>query len=114
MLSDFLPFVYGISVFVLLILAARIMLNGFFSGQAPLETRNSFSKKNGDLFIFSGEYKLDRMNGHGKFVYASSSKWSGYKYVGGYKNNLRNGFGVMKYPSGDIYKGGWKNDKKHG
>ena len=48
MLSDFLPFVYGISVFVLLILAARIMLNGFFSGQAPLETRNSFSKKKND------------------------------------------------------------------
>ena len=50
----------------------------------------------------------------GKFVYASNSKWSGYKYVGGYKNNLRNGFGIMSYPSGDNYKGGWKNDKKHG
>ena len=45
MLSNFLPFVYGISVFVLLILAARIMLNGFFSGQASFKTQNSFSKK---------------------------------------------------------------------
>ena len=44
MLSNFLPFVYGLSVFVLLILAARIMLNGFFSGQESLETQNSFSK----------------------------------------------------------------------
>ena len=45
MLSNFLPFVYGLSVFVLLILAARIMLNGFFSGQASFKTHNSFSKK---------------------------------------------------------------------
>ena len=48
MLSNFLPFVYGLSVFVLLILAARIMLNGFFSGQASFKTRNSFAKKKSD------------------------------------------------------------------
>ena len=48
MLSNFLPFVYGLSVFVLLIFAARIMLNGFFSGQATYNTQNSFSKKKGD------------------------------------------------------------------
>ena len=44
MLSNFLPFVYGLSVFVLLIAAARVMLNGFLSGQS-LKTQNSFSKK---------------------------------------------------------------------
>ena len=48
MLSNFLPFIYGLSVFVLLIFAARIMLNGFFSGQATLKTQKSFSKKKGD------------------------------------------------------------------
>ncbi|ABM74723.1 conserved hypothetical protein [Prochlorococcus marinus str. NATL1A] len=48
MLSNFLPFVYGLSVFVLLFLAARIMLNGFFSGQASFKIQNSFSKKKGD------------------------------------------------------------------
>jgi hypothetical protein len=45
MLSNFLPFVYGLSVFILLILAARIMLNGFFSGQTSFKTQNSISKK---------------------------------------------------------------------
>ncbi len=45
MLSNFLPFVYGVSVFILLIFAARIMLNGFFSGQASFKNQNSFSKK---------------------------------------------------------------------
>ena len=45
MLSNFLPFVYGFSVFVLLILAARIMLNGFFSDKESFKTQNLFSKK---------------------------------------------------------------------
>ena len=44
MLSNFLPFLYGLSVFILLIMAARIMMNGFFSDQ-PSKTKNSFSKK---------------------------------------------------------------------
>ena len=48
MLSNFLPFVYGLSVLVLLILAARIMLNGFFSGQSSLKSKNSFEKKKSD------------------------------------------------------------------
>ena len=47
MLSNFLPFLYGLSVFILLIVAARIMLNGFFSGQS-LNTQNSFSHKRRD------------------------------------------------------------------
>ena len=46
MLSNLLPFLYGLSVFILLIMAARIMLNGFFSGQS-LKTQNLFSKKRG-------------------------------------------------------------------
>ena len=48
MLSNSLPFLYGLSVFVLLIFAAKIMLNGFFSGQSS-QTQNSLSKvKNND------------------------------------------------------------------
>jgi len=49
MLSNSLPFLYGLSVFVLLFVAARVMLNGFFSGQSSFKTQNSFSnKKNTD------------------------------------------------------------------
>ena len=47
MLSNFLPFLYGLSVFVLLIFAARIMLNGFLSGQSS-QTQNSLPKKKND------------------------------------------------------------------
>ena len=48
MLSDFLPFLYGLSVFVLLILAARIMLNGFFSGQSSQIHKSFLKQKNDD------------------------------------------------------------------
>ena len=49
MLSYFLPFLYGLSVFVLLIFAARIMLNGFFSSQSTSKTQNShFNKRDDD------------------------------------------------------------------
>ncbi len=44
MLSNFLPFLYGLSVFVLFIAAARIMLNGFFSDQSP-KNQKSFLKE---------------------------------------------------------------------
>ena len=47
MLSNFLPFVYGLSVFVLLFLAARIMLNGFFSGQSS-QSPNTLSQEKDD------------------------------------------------------------------
>ena len=47
MLSNFLPFLYGLSVFVLLILAIRTMLNGFFSDQS-LQPQKSFSKYKSD------------------------------------------------------------------
>ena len=44
MMNNSLPFLYGISVFALLILAARIMLNGFFSDQSS-QTQKSLSKE---------------------------------------------------------------------
>ena len=47
MLSNFLPFLYGLSVLVLLIVAARIMLNGFFSDQSSKD-QNSFLKERSD------------------------------------------------------------------
>ena len=47
MLSNFLPFLYGISVFILLFFAAKVMLNGFFSDQSS-QNQNSFSEKKGN------------------------------------------------------------------
>ena len=47
MLSNFLPFLYGLSVFILLIIAARIMFNGFVLEQSS-NTQDSFKKERSD------------------------------------------------------------------
>ena len=47
MLSNFLPLLYGLSVVVLLILAARIMLNGF-SFEESSRLQNSLLKEKKD------------------------------------------------------------------
>ena len=47
MLNNFLPFLYGLSVFALLIVAARIMMNGFFSDQSS-KIHNSLSKESSE------------------------------------------------------------------
>ncbi len=44
MLSNLLPFFYGLSVFVLLIIAVRTMFKGFWSGQS-INNQNSFSEE---------------------------------------------------------------------
>ena len=41
MLSNLLPFFYGLSVFGLLILAARVMLNGVFSDKSSINQNSS-------------------------------------------------------------------------
>ena len=47
MLTNFLPFFYGLSVFILLILAAKIMWNGFFSSQSA-NNQKSLSEERGE------------------------------------------------------------------
>jgi len=48
MLNNSLPFLYGLSVFVLLILAARTMMNGFFSTKSSQKQNSFINKKNID------------------------------------------------------------------
>lgn len=42
-------------------------------------------------------------NGQGRF----KSKQEG-EYDGCWENDLRHGFGKLKYPNGDYYEGGWE------
>ena len=56
-----------------------------------------------------------RLHGKGVMTYPD-----GRLYEGDFKNNQRNGFGVMiyqdggKYSEGSRYEGGWRDDKRHG
>ena len=43
--------------------------------------------------------------------------WTGkneYSYEGGYVNDLYEGFGIYRWPSGDKYEGNFKGGKKNG
>lgn len=37
---------------------------------------------------------------------------SGGHYAGSFKNDMREGMGLMIYPTGEKYKGEWKNDER--
>ena len=56
--------------------------------------------------------KDDEKNGHGKFTWGASTKWSGHVYEGEYKDNKRNGHGKYTYANGNVYEGEWKDDKR--
>ena len=78
-----------------------------------------------DMYV--GEWLDGKMHGFGKF---SSPKpllehsiesfpsitlsAQGFEYIGEFKNNQRNGFGVMSFKNGDKYIGFWSADKRHG
>ena len=39
---------------------------------------------------------------------------NGNQYEGEYKDDKRNGHGVLTYPDGEQYEGEWKDDKMNG
>ena len=61
----------------------------------------------GDKYV--GEWKNDKMHGHGAYTYAN-----GNKYVGEFNSNKRNGVGTATYISGNKYVGEYKNDDRNG
>lgn len=42
------------------------------------------------------------MHGKGEYVWSENKR-----YVGGYKHNLRDGYGEFYWPDGKIFKGKW-------
>jgi len=46
------------------------------------------------------------MNGKGTFIWAN-----GNKYIGDYKEDKKEGYGVFSYSDGKTYKGAWHNGK---
>ena len=51
----------------------------------------------------------DCENGYGTYMY--SGEWEGDKYVGEWKDGLKNGRGTYTYADGTVDKGLWKNDE---
>ncbi|XP_078135509.1 radial spoke head 10 homolog B isoform X2 [Sander vitreus] len=60
---------------------------------------------------YTGQWDQGKRHGKGE-VYYNHGKTSWYK--GDWVNNNREGWGVRRYPSGNMYSGEWKNNLRHG
>ena len=62
-----------------------------------------------DNRVYKGEWKDNKMDGIGVFLWEDNKK-----YIGEYKNDKKDGFGIFIWPDGRRYEGGWHNGKQHG
>jgi len=62
---------------------------------------------NGDRY--EGEFADDNKQGQGAYSWGRGP-WQGERYEGSYAADKREGVGVYRWPSGDEYKGPWKDD----
>ena len=67
---------------------------------------------NGDKYI--GEYKNKMRNGKGKMYYNEKDENGRVMYDGYWKDDLFDGKGIMKWKNNDRYNGEWKNGLKEG
>ena len=62
---------------------------------------------------YEGEFERGRMQGQGTYYYCQAenstdgSSGMGSRYVGEFKENMRNGYGIYYLPDGSIYNGMW-------
>ncbi|XP_073504104.1 radial spoke head 10 homolog B isoform X2 [Phyllobates terribilis] len=63
------------------------------------------------LVSYAGEWYMGTRHGKGAIYYnAEGTSW----YEGEWRGNRKEGWGVQRFPSGNIYEGQWKNNKFHG
>lgn len=60
--------------------------------------------------VYEGEFKLGEFCGNGKYI----DKITNEVYEGGWKDNKRNGEGVLSLPDGTTYSGSFVNHKRNG
>ncbi len=78
------------------------MINQFAEGFIDSLYRKS------DEPTYSGELKDGKPHGYGVYRY------NGHQYKGAFINGKFDGFGMLKYPDGEKYVGGWKDGDKKG
>ncbi|MBI4757209.1 MAG: hypothetical protein HY778_17715 [Betaproteobacteria bacterium] len=67
---------------------------------------------NGDAY--QGEFRADRREGRGRYVWGTRTPWAGDSFEGGYRADMRHGHGVYEWASGDRYEGEWTDDVRQG
>src|SRR5690348_8723129 len=66
---------------------------------------------NGDRY--DGQFVADRKEGQGTYTFGRGP-WAGERYDGAFVADRREGYGVYRWPTGDVYRGPWKEDRLAG
>lgn len=82
------------------------VVNGIRSG------RGKYVATTPRKFVYEGEWSNGLFHGEGVCWYGDEGCQN--KYVGQFSNGLREGYGVMNYPGGNVYEGEWHLGKRHG
>ncbi|XP_068610987.1 radial spoke head 10 homolog B [Brachionichthys hirsutus] len=70
----------------------------------------TYKSENGTM-SYTGQWHQGKRHGKGVFYYnRNETSW----YDGDWVKNNKEGWGVRRYPSGNLYSGGWKNNLRHG
>ena len=80
-------------------------------GDYILEGLGSKTYPDGDKYV--GDWKDGVRNGQGIFTFGKG-KHEGDKFVGEYKDGVRNGQGTYTWTNGQKYVGEWKDEKENG
>ncbi|XP_078413788.1 radial spoke head 10 homolog B [Cetorhinus maximus] len=80
------------------------VLNGIRHGQGIFTSADQ-------SVSYTGEWHEAKRHGKGTIYYnQEASSW----YQGDWVNNVREGWGIRRYKSGNVYEGEWKNFQRHG
>jgi len=87
----------------------------YYEGEVNVETNHRHGygitqMSNGD--IYRGEYRNDKRNGYGTYIYDTSMNEEYYE--GHFVNNKRDGYGIYTYRDKSVYSGWWKENLKEG
>ena len=72
----------------------------------------AFNLDGGDNYV--GEWKNNKRNGQGTYIYGPNSEWAGDKYVGEFKDDKINGQGTYLFSDGSKQIGEFTNDLLNG
>lgn len=68
--------------------------------------------------IYDGEFERGRMQGQGTYYYAQAENTNfsgeGARYIGEFKENMRNGFGKYYLPDKSVFDGTWRDGMMNG
>jgi len=99
-------------VFGLLILQSQASNLSACKGNYWTNCFGTYTYPNGDKYV--GEFKDDKRNGMGIYIWGPISEFSGDKYAGQYKDNKFHGFGTYSFANGNRDVGQWENNKLNG